>query len=290
MHLFVALTGECLDVQAIRSINNNIAICVDSAGTECIVMGKGVGYGKMPHEVNLSDVTHTYYGADERDLSGIKEIPSDILQFAAGELDWIRGLLPYPLSPNADFLLADHIAFAIKRSKEQIKVRLPLSYEVKQDYPQEYAIGEDVVRRIRRAFSIDLPEEEVVGIALNLVNARSGGSECDTERVGGDDAMLEEITGIVEDELGVVVDRDSFAFSRYASHLRYLFSRIQDNETLSTRLCGAYEQVVAAHPDYAKCVDAIARHVYESWGIVLDDDEKLYLALHVSRICTDRLR
>ena len=273
-------------MQAVRSINNNIAVCIDSAGNECIVMGKGVGFGRMPHEVDLSQISHTYYNIKEVELGGIKDIPQDIMQFAAGELDRIRTQISYPLTPNADFMLADHIAFAVRRAKEHMKVRLPLSYEVKQDYPQEYEIGLDMIRRIRDEFMIDLPENEAVGIALNLVNARCDGFEQDADRLTCDESMLEDITRIVELKLSVAVDRDSFAFARYASHLRYLFSRLHDNETLGTRLNGAYRQVAIAHPEVGDCIEAISSHISDSWGVALDDDEKLYLALHISRVCT----
>lgn len=62
-------------MRAIRSINNNIAVCIDSTGAECIAMGKGIGYGKMPREIELSSVSHTYYSVDERQLEGVKDIP-----------------------------------------------------------------------------------------------------------------------------------------------------------------------------------------------------------------------
>lgn len=137
-------------MQAIRSINNNIAVCVDSAGQECIAMGKGIGYGKMPHEVELSKVTHTYYCVDERQLEGVKDIPQEVLAFAASAVDRVRGQLPYQLSPNLTFTLADHIAFAIRRAEQGIQVRMPLAYDVEQSYPDEFRLGRQLVRRICR--------------------------------------------------------------------------------------------------------------------------------------------
>ena len=107
-------------MRAIRSINNNIAVCIDSTGAECIAMGKGIGYGKMPREIELSSVSHTYYSVDERQLEGVKDIPQDVLVFAAAAADRARGQLSYQMSPNLAFTLADHIAFAIKRAEQNI--------------------------------------------------------------------------------------------------------------------------------------------------------------------------
>ena len=48
-------------MRVVRSINNNIAVCIDSVGNELIAMGKGIGYGELPREVSLEDVTQTFY-------------------------------------------------------------------------------------------------------------------------------------------------------------------------------------------------------------------------------------
>lgn len=87
-------------MKAIRSINNNIAVCIDSTGVELIAMGKGIGYGKMPHEVDLDDVTHTYYSVDERQLEGVRTMPAEVLDFAATMNDWVRAQLSYQLGPQ----------------------------------------------------------------------------------------------------------------------------------------------------------------------------------------------
>ena len=84
-------------MRAIRSINNNIAVCIDSTGAECIAMGKGIGYGKMPRDIELSSVSHTYYSVDERQLEGVKDIPQDVLAFAAAAADRARGQLSYQI-------------------------------------------------------------------------------------------------------------------------------------------------------------------------------------------------
>lgn len=273
-------------MQAVRSINNNIAICVDSSGHECVAMGKGIGFGKMPHDVALSDVTHTYYSVDYRLLGGVKDIPQDVLLFAARAADRAREDLSYALSPNMAFLLADHIAFAIKRAREHLQVRMPLAYDVEHSYPEEYKVGLKLVREIRREFLVDLGDDEAAGIAMNLVNARlESVSAQDAARSQGDEIMLEEITEIVEDEFDVRVDRASFAFSRYATHLHYLFERIHRGEVLRGEGMSVYGELSSHFPEGVACVERIAAHIREAWNVDLDDDEKLYLVVHVSRIC-----
>lgn len=273
-------------MRAIRSINNNIAVCIDSTGTECIAMGKGIGYGEMPREVELSTVSHTYYSVDERQLEGVKDIPQDVLAFAAVAVDRARGQLQYQLSPNLTFTLADHIAFAIKRAEQQIHVRMPLAYDVEQNYPDEYRLARQMVRHVRREFKVGLHDDEAIGIAMSFVNARvDGATEEELAAAQRDEDMLEDITEIVENHFGVSVDRASFAFSRYATHLHYLFARIHSGKALPAEGLNGYQGIEEQFPEGVACVEQIAAHVSESWGAELTDEEKLYLVIHVSRIC-----
>lgn len=273
-------------MKAIRSINNNIAVCIDSTGTELIAMGKGIGYGKMPHEVDLDDVTHTYYSVDERQLEGVRDIPAEVLDFAATMNDWVRAQVSYQLSPNFVFTLADHIAFAIKRAQTNLQVRMPLAFDVEQNYPDEFRIGRQMVRRIRRTFRVALRDDEAAGIAMSIVNARM--DEASVEEAAAaqrDEDMLEDVTEIVELHFGITVDRTSFAYSRYATHMFYLFRRLHGGEALPAEGLSGYQGVEDQFPEGVACVEKIAAYLAEAWGTAPTDEEKLFLVIHVSRIC-----
>ena len=274
-------------MRAIRSINNNIAVCIDSTGTEVVAMGKGIGYGKMPHEVSLDDVTHTYYRVDERELEGVRDIPHEVLDFAATEVDRIGGQLAYQLSPNFVFTLADHIAFAIKRARQNLQVCMPLAFDVEQNYPDEYRIGRQMVRRIRRVFDVVLRDDEASGIAVSIVNARvDDATEEEAQAAQRDEEMLEDVTEIVENSFGITVDRTSFAYSRYATHMFYLFRRIHGGEALPAEGLEGYQGLDVQFPEGVACVEKIAQHLADAWGAAITEEEKLFLVIHVSRICT----
>lgn len=273
-------------MRAVRSINNNIAVCIDSSGAELIAMGKGIGYGTMPHEVDLDAVTHTYYSVDERQLGGIRDLPQDILEFAAAEIDRMSVQLACPLSPNYVFSLADHIVFAIQRAQQHIHVRMPLSYDVAQNYPVEYRIGRQMIRRIRRSFDVVLGDDEATGIAMGIVNARvADAAESESENSWRDEDMLEDLTDIVEDHFDVAIDRSSFAYSRYATHMFYLFRRIHEGETLAAEGLEGFQGLDQQFPEGVACVEKIAAHLKSAWDASITDEEKLYLVIHVSRIC-----
>lgn len=53
-------------MRAIQRINHNAAICEDGAGRQLIALGRGIGFGDMPHEVDLDVITRTFYGIDSK--------------------------------------------------------------------------------------------------------------------------------------------------------------------------------------------------------------------------------
>lgn len=251
-------------------------------------MDRGIGFGELPREIRLSEVERTFYNVDARYVAAINDIPADVLDFTFAQVDYIRNELPYELSPNLAFTLADHIAFAIKRAEQGIQVRMPLAYDVEQTYPDEYRLAQHVVRRVRSRFRVALRNDEATAIAMNVVSARvMPASAEEVERLRADEDMLEDVTEIVEDSFGIRVDRTSFAYSRYATHMRYLFERLHAGTALDSAVVEGFRGIEGQYPDVMACVEKIERHIASEWeGSRLSEDEKLYLVIHVSRICT----
>ena len=274
-------------MRGLRKINNNAVICLDSTGQEMIAMGKGIGFGTLPREIPLAQVERTFYNVDERYLGVLRDLPPDVLDFSGRLLDIARNELPYTLSPNAILTLADHIAFTIERARRNIRVKMPLAYDVEQLYPAEYRIGQYAVKRIQKEFQVGLPGAEAVGIAINLLNARVDGDSAPDAAGAGctDSEMLEDITEMVENHFNLIVQRDSFNYSRYATHMQYLFGRIHTSKTIASGNSQMYDSIRAEFPDVAACAEEIAAHIQRKWGCALPEEEKLYLILHINRIC-----
>ncbi|MBQ9006545.1 MAG: PRD domain-containing protein, partial [Atopobiaceae bacterium] len=240
-------------MQAVRKINNNAAICVDGKGRELVALGKGIGFGQLPREVGLAEINRTFYGVDEKYLSLIGEMPEDVLEFAGQLADVCRATLSYELSPNLPITLADHIAFMIKRAREHMVVQMPLAYDVQQAHPAEYRLGEMAVRGARKTFGVRIDRHEAVGIALSIVNSALTQSERTARKERDTAVLLEAITRIVEEELGITVDRNSFDYARFATHVQYLIDRVIAGEPIATQNEQLYDEVVAGYPEAAHC-------------------------------------
>ena len=55
-------------MRAIQRINHNAAICEDGAGRQLIALGRGIGFGDMPHEVDLDVLVRLVERLDRRDI------------------------------------------------------------------------------------------------------------------------------------------------------------------------------------------------------------------------------
>ena len=273
-------------LKAIRKLNNSAAICVDSNGNEIVAMGKGVGFGEFPREIPLSQIERSFYNIDVKGKNIMKDLKTEIVIFAAKIMDIVDNELPYELSPNAVLLLADHIAFAMERTQKRLRVRMPLAYDVQQLYPHEYKIAKYTVSRIRKEFLVGLPREEIAGIAMNLINAKMAPDEKNEQQETQEyDDMLEEITEIVERDFRIMVDRESFDFARYATHLQYLFERIKNGKAINSANLHLYRDFCDDFPELVTCVEHVSRHIKEKWAAELSQEERLYLMLHINQIC-----
>lgn len=242
-----------------------------------------------PYELtDLNKVERTFYNVSSMYIPLLKDIPAEIIQFTARKMLEIQDKLPYEISANLVLTLADHIAFAIERAERGIYVQMPSIYELEMSFPLEVKIGKRFVGAARRELGVNLPKSEVQGIAMHLINARNAPAED-----GGEDGLvsryeeiLEQTTRIIEEELKVAVQRDTFNYARLATHLQYLLKRIFENTHIDSSNLRMYRSIREEYPDVAKCVDKISACYKRDWSMSLTEEEKLYLIMHINRVCS----
>ena len=276
-------------VQVVKKLNNNFVLCEDEEGVTFVAYGKGIGFPKTPYELtDLSLIDRRFYDVDQRYLALFNELPEKVLHFTVKLVDIARNELDYELNPNVVLTLADHIHFCIQRVRQKIYVQMPLIYEVEQQYPREARLGRYAVKQIDRRFMVQLNPNEASGIALHFVNARyNAKTRRDTldQWLRRYDEILEDTVSMVEDEMGIVVDRESFNFARYSSHLMYLLQRLGSNHLLDSKMSDMYRSLGQERPRIARCVEQIGQYFQTRWNLTLTEEEKLYLLLHINRIC-----
>lgn len=272
-----------------KKINNNVALARDGRGRELVVFGKGIGFPAMPYELtDLSKVSRTFYDVKAEYLSLLSEIPDEIVLAADDIAETARDELDSPLNPNLTFVLADHLNFAIQRSRAGVNVETPLGYDVRHLYPDEYRIASQALHALNRMPDVQLPDTEAVSIALHLINAETESGDIHATMTATQ--IIAELSRMVEEFFDITLDRDSFHYSRFAMHLRYLVQRMMQGEPVDndpgTR--ELFNTVRREYPQIYTCVQQIVRYFSDTWHWDCSVGEQLYLMIHIHRVTSDR--
>lgn len=270
-------------MKVIKNINNNFALATDNDGCMLIIRGKGIGFGSVPRIVDISAVERSYYDIDMECVKIINNIPDQIIEAATIIIDRARKQLVTPIDSGAVFTLADHINFAIQRMRQGINVQLPIAYDIQYFYEKEMEIARYGLEIIEKKTNIRLPEEEANYIALHLINAQQHPGS-DMELL--DNEIIEEITRIIEKEYEIKINKNNFNYSRFASHMHYLFKRIKTNHLICSDNSAIYKKIKDEYEKTYLCTEKIEKLLKEKKKISLSDEERLYLMLHINRLCS----
>ena len=270
-------------MKLLRKINNNAAVAQDKRGREMVVLGRGVGFHPMPYELtDLSVVYRTFYDVDPQYYEMLSSLPEEALMAAADIAEQAEIALQAELNPNLPFTLADHIAFAQEREKQGIRLATPLHYDVQHLYPREYELGLQAMETVRLRTGTALPRAEAVNIALHIVNAELEGSDLSSTLAAVE--VLDEVTVLVERELGIALDRESYNYALFAMHIQFLVRRLSSGKVMEQGSGKMLSELSAEYPATYRCAQAVAKEIEQRHGWHCSSDEVLYLMLHIYRV------
>lgn len=268
-----------------KKINNNVALALDAGGNELVVFGKGVGFPPVPYELeDLSCVQRTFYHVSKRFIGLLPDLPEELILAADDIAGEAMEELDCRLNPNLPFILADHLNFAIERSRSGVAIQNPLSYDVSHLYPKEYAVASHAVRMLRQELSVALPDDEAVSIALHLINAE--GEADDMHRTLADVQLIAALSELVEDYFHITIDREGFNYSRLAMHLRYLVQRMSEGRPMQEDAASRelFRSVKLEYPEDYNCTRMIVDWLAAHRGWKCSSEEQLYLVMHIHRV------
>ena len=276
-------------MELFKKINNNVALARDAKGREMVVFGKGIGFPAMPYELtDLSLVQRSFYDVNEKYFDLLRDVPEAVFLAADDIADTAREELGCSLNTNLTYALADHLNFAIQRSREGTSVRTPLAYDIKHLYPQEYAIAKEGLHQLCSTLGVDLPESEAVSVAMHIITAENEVGDMHSTILTA--KVISEISALVEESLSVKLDKDSFSFSRFAMHLRYLVQRMMQGKPLNSdsAMDVMFTTMRREYPDIYTCVQQIDCFLENTYGWKCSREEQLYLIMHIHRVCVER--
>ncbi len=275
--------GKGSKVRIVKKINNNAALGLDGNGTEVVVLGKGVGFAEMPYELtDYSKIQRTFYDIDPRYAQMAAGIPTAVLEASADIADQAEMELECELNPNLPFTLADHLNFALERLRSGMTLATPLSYDVRHLYPKEAGLGDRALEILERHTGTRLPDSEAINVALHLINAETESGDIHSMMMAL--KIISDVDAILEKELGTQLDKDSFQYSRFVMHLRYLIQRLAGGQQVDDQGASLLGQVRREYPEVYACAKAVVNYFAATWDWHCNDEELLYLMLHINRV------
>lgn len=273
-------------MKVIRKINNNVSIGIDGNNREVVLFGKGIGFPAMPYELNdLSKIDRTFYEIDERYYQLIEEIDLELFDFIGHMVDVIQSNMPGNWDPHLTFILADHINFALKRLKMNMKVGFPYSFDIETEFPEFNKYAKWMVQNINKRMKVHLEKGEITCIAMHLISAYEGEKRSEIETITEKSSrILNTVIKIIEDYLDFKIDRKSLNYYRFRYHIQYFVKRKENKEEVMEESTSLLDQMKKMYPDTYQCTCEIEKYLINEFNEPCSNEELLYLMIHINRL------
>lgn len=273
-------------LKVVQSLNQN-ALLVNNDGNECIVVGKGIGFGKKRGDIVESKQDIKFYKMVPKQ-DDIKESIDDVddqsLQMAEKVAVHAESFLNKEFTGNFILSLAGHIQYLEEKYRDHVEIPEPFHYELKYLYPTEYRIAEWAVNYLQEEFNVEMPTAEVSFFTLHFVNGLvESGSVKNVVELSD---ILNETIEIIERETGEVMDRETISFSRFIIHLRYFvirsLSSVQKKDTNeNSDFKKIYDLTFEMYLQEKQIIEKIKKQLYMDHSIEFENYEDFYLLLHL---------
>lgn len=271
-----------------RILTNNAVVIDDENQQEKIVCGKGIAFKKRPGmEIDEMSINQTFIleggGEYSRFEQLLKDVPLEYLELSSEIINMAKLEFAKKFKDNVIITLSDHLYVAIKRCREGMTISNPLLWDIKNFYEIEYDIGLRALELIKNKFHIQLPNDEAGFIALHIVNVEL--DEDNMDNIFQVTKVIQEIMTIVKYHFHAEFDTSNIYYYRFITHLKFFalrllkdnqFNEDEENELLDVvkdKYCTSYE-----------CVLKIKDFLEKKYNYTLQEDEIVYLTIHVHRV------
>lgn len=272
-----------------KSFNNNLILATDSAGTEVILKGKGIGFHKQRGDAvdeHLVEATFRPENENEssRFLQLFSSIPDDYWTIAEELLVWARETQGLKLSQKVILPLCDHLAGAVERYRNGVRLKNPMLWDIQRLYHREYCTGMRALELVKEYFGVEMDENEAGFLAYHFVNDQLGGQE-QKKDLSLMTTLLGEVVDIIQQSFQLTLDPGDYNTQRLFIHVRFLVQRILGFQQQQPEVDEDwYNQFAAKYPRSHRCVLRIAQHLEDYYHYHLGLDEQLYLLIHIAQV------
>ncbi|GGG36463.1 transcriptional antiterminator, BglG family [Lactobacillus apis] len=270
-----------------KKFNNNVLMTDDKDGKEVVLIGNGLAFNAHPGDkVDTSKVEKVFHiesgNNTESFADFVSKIPEWELNMVEEIVNYGEQILGIKLNKYLYLSLSDHIENAIERNRSGTNLTNPLLWEIKELYPKEFAVAKQALKIIFKYTDVELPEDEAGFIALHFVNTQQKKEKM--SQTMSIPKIVRDILSIVEHHFGIKLDKKSTSYERFLVHLKFFAHRVVDNEGFPEAQIKMVNQLAQSWPDIYECVEKIDQYMQDKHQIKINDDERLYLMLHINRV------
>lgn len=277
-------------MQIAKIMNNNCVVALDGR-TEKILIGKGIAFSRKVGElVDLNKVEKEYILSDEAQaeelLSAVSHLDYNIIKVIDATITEITLELSADekLSPTITTTLLDHISCTIERMKQGTEIVNPLIFDIQRFYPKEYGQAKRLVDQLNACLDVVLDDNEVGFVALHIVDSTINSSQ--NQIAYQLTVLIKDVSNIVRRYFQIDFNESSVSYYRFVTHLRLFGQRLflHQGTYHSSDLIDMLEFVKEKYRKSYQCAWRIKTYLEERFRVAIQDEELLYLTIHIQRI------
>lgn len=266
-----------------KILNHNSFMGIESKNDqECLIMGKGVAFGKkVGQTVSVTGDARVYSLKELTDRGEAKEIIKSVsplcLELANEVLDQAEEEFG-KVDRSILFTMADHLDFAVRRIQNGEQISNPLTDDIRIMFYKEYKVAGCIRDLLKEKLGIRIDEHEIGYIALHVHAAIVDENVSQAMEIA---RTVRECICMVEEETGKSIDVMSLSYNRLMNHVRYMVARAIHGEKLKMSL---NDYMFVKFPGPYMTAEKICRKMEKSLKLPIPDIEIGYLAMHLERM------
>ncbi len=267
----------------IKVLNNNgILVYENGTGRELILLGNGVGFGKRPtQQIDRLPGAKIYSLVTRQKSQSVLQVVNGIrpefIEAAGRIIDEAEKLFQ---KVNREILLpmADHIALAAKRAKENRQIPNPFTPDIRVLFAKEYAAAVKGREILREMTGYEISDDEVGFITLHI---HAGLSDEQVSEALDTTRIINEGIAMIERAFGQKFEEDSLAYTRLMSHLYYMVARTRKGESTKADF---NDFIFANYPETGRVAEEICCYMGQQLKKDVAREEIGFLAIHIQRV------
>lgn len=272
------------EYKVLRVLSHNVVQALEvKKDEECILLGKGIGFGKKVGQlIDPQVVERKYFIRDSENLhkyQKLLETTDERLYFIIEEyIEKVGETFGRGFDENLHIGLLDHLNFSIYRYRNNVTLNNIFTDEMSMMYEKEYAFAKVMLKDLNNRLGVELPEAEAVFIALHIHSSIKGEKASKTALYL---KIISDCLQFLETELKISLDPLSIEKTRLITHLKFALKRASEHKPIQNVMTASLKN---AFPKTFQVATEMAKKIEENYAIVLPEGEIGYLTMHIENI------